>query len=204
MLPQHSRYAPIGGRAATSQHASVPRAGVDSAPPPDVAHTPAAGAPSVHPTPPPAPPPSAPPSSASGGATSEPGAKRAELLDLLRHAVTQTFADARTAPPDECSFGVQLLCGACEQILGHGLHPSQFGVFRSCVFWQYIDSATELSAAFKQPPAPENEHAHAIMSFKAVVAATQAPSSRDGKTTLSSGDGRDLVSLCSVVGVGSD
>ena len=31
-----------------------------------------------------------------------------------------------------------------------------------------------------------------------------SPSSRDGKTTLSSGDGRDLVSLCSVVGVGND
>ena len=31
-----------------------------------------------------------------------------------------------------------------------------------------------------------------------------SPSSRDGKTTLSSGDGRDLVSLCSVVGVGTD
>ena len=28
-----------------------------------------------------------------------------------------------------------------------------------------------------------------------------SPSSRDGKTTLSSGDGRDLVSLCPVVGV---
>ena len=174
---QHSRYAPIGGRAATSQHASIPRAGVDSAPPPDVTHTPAStgGAPSVHSTPPPATPRSAPPpSSASGGVTTELTAKRAELLDLLRHAVTQTFADARAAPPSECSFGVQLLCGACEQILSHGLHPSQFGVFRSCVFWQYVDSATELSAALKQPPAPGDEHAHAITSFKAVVAATQA------------------------------
>ncbi len=47
---------------------------------------------------------------------------------------------------------------------------------------------------------------HYMQSTKSfeIQACPASPSSRDDKTTLSSGDGRDLVSLCSVVGVGTD
>lgn len=80
--------------------------------------------------------------------------KRAALLDLLRDAVAQVFSEAQGSPLGEGSFGVQSLIGVLEQIFVHGLNATQFGVFRQCVWWQYVDSVPELSSFLKSATTP--------------------------------------------------
>jgi len=88
-------------------------------------------------------------------------ADQERLLTQLRQAVSQVFEELsdqqRPGSGDnalslgETSLGVQYLCGALERMLNHGLATSQFGVFRRCTFWQYIDSTLELSSFIKHP-----------------------------------------------------
>jgi len=76
------------------------------------------------------------------------------LLDELRAAVGQLYREASRShglPLGEGSFAVQVACGIIEQVLAHALQTNQFGVFRACTFWQYIDSAAQLSSFLRWP-----------------------------------------------------
>ena len=71
---------------------------------------------------------------------------------------------------------MQCLVGAVERLLGHRLQSTQFGVFRRCVFWHYLETFAELSSCVRQPAVEDVESLAVIRSFgEAVREVRRAP-----------------------------
>ena len=180
-LPGNSptRYAPIGSRFGAKPKSLSFDADAAPAPP---ANEPA---PANEPPPPPPPPPVAaepppPPPPPSTTLDESCGA----LVQQLRQAVADVFKEASPAADGgagfvelrEGSLAVQCLVGAVERLLGHRLQSTQFGVFRRCVFWHYLETFAELSSCVRQPAVEDVESLAVIRAFgEAVREVRRAP-----------------------------